>query len=738
MDAIKLTDKIEEVVIKNDLTSIASLLKNEYSISKSDELKKAISQIDEEGRLLKIGIVGRVKAGKSSLLNALVFDGEDILPKASIPMTAALTVLQYGDETKANVDFFTTEDIEDIKKDYLRYIQKLEETQTREFEKISKLKLKKEKKKELSDNDIEEVKKKAFSIAQREVKADDKLSSSYQQYEKIKNSGIDASELKKLKTIFADDAVELNNKLLEFVGADGKYMPFTKSVTLTLQQNNLKELQIIDTPGVNDPVSSREERTRELLKYCDVVLVVSPSGQFLSNEDIDLMDRITTKEGIKEIYVIASQVDNQLFGSEKDELLNKAIEKIGDKLTEQQKNILQGQKKQFPEIGNTFDSLIKNRVIISSSISFSMAKKYDNKTNWDENTQKVWENLTTNYKDFFSNKDTAISNLTKLANMDSIKKILKDVKSKKENILKEKKENFISTKQKALLEYKQTLQNDVKESIARVQNTDIDEIKKQKENMLTLKEKAVESVNESYLSVVEDLDIDLNDKLNDKVSSYFSSSRSDINNSEGMETDTWEESTSKWYNPLSWGSTTTKSKTYTTVKAGRVRESLEDLRDKLESTIEQDSKRYIKEWKKRLYKEIISTLRKEAGDEILEINIISKTIRSVLNSVNYPEITYQGNFPSSLKESGTLSGSYAERFLDNARDYLSDLKTRVKNDIKTYTSSLVNTLKSEDVAEHIFSKYTKEIEQLEKDIQNKELSLDRLNNILKQLENIND
>ena len=57
----------------------------------ANNLESGIDKIMEEGRDLRLGIVGEVKAGKSSFLNALIFDGEDILPKAPTPMTAALT-----------------------------------------------------------------------------------------------------------------------------------------------------------------------------------------------------------------------------------------------------------------------------------------------------------------------------------------------------------------------------------------------------------------------------------------------------------------------------------------------------------------------------------------------------------------------------------------------------------------------------------------------------------------------
>ena len=59
-----------------------------------------------ENKVLKIGVVGQVKAGKSSFLNSLFFDGENVLPRASTPMTAGLTVLEYGEENMFSIDYY--------------------------------------------------------------------------------------------------------------------------------------------------------------------------------------------------------------------------------------------------------------------------------------------------------------------------------------------------------------------------------------------------------------------------------------------------------------------------------------------------------------------------------------------------------------------------------------------------------------------------------------------------------
>ncbi|GAA7186371.1 hypothetical protein ID0440_03470 [Helicobacter pylori] len=155
----------------------------------------------------------------------------------------------------------------------------------------------------------EEILEKARRIAKNTLNEDTKLVSSYDQYEKMKKSGLLNTE-KLDPCIQANRLEELNQKLLQFVGADGKYMPHTKAVQISLNNPNLKDLEVIDTPGVNDPIASREERTKALLKDCDVVFIVSPFGQFLTDSDMDLFDRVSNKEGLQEIYFVGSQADS--------------------------------------------------------------------------------------------------------------------------------------------------------------------------------------------------------------------------------------------------------------------------------------------------------------------------------------------------------------------------------------------------------------------------------------------
>ena len=64
----------------------------------TDEQRREFEQkLDND--VLTIGVIGQMKAGKSTFLNAFVFE-RDVLPAATTPMTAALTVITYGQEEK--------------------------------------------------------------------------------------------------------------------------------------------------------------------------------------------------------------------------------------------------------------------------------------------------------------------------------------------------------------------------------------------------------------------------------------------------------------------------------------------------------------------------------------------------------------------------------------------------------------------------------------------------------------
>ncbi|GAA7608688.1 hypothetical protein HpMMM21_01280 [Helicobacter pylori] len=384
---------------------------SDNSVIKTEELEKTLKELQDTNRDLKVGIIGRVKAGKSSLLNALIFEGVEVLPKVATPMTASLTILKYANTLSAEVEFYSPKDIAELENEHERYV--------REFNRIVEEEIKKQKEKQSLSNRAkegvksfgkafgrnkseeaapkervlsdEEINKRAERIAKNTLNEDTKLVSSYDQCEKMKKSGSLNTE-KLDPCIQANSLEELNQKLLQFVGTDGKFMPCTKAVQISLNNPNLKDLEVIDTPGVNDPIVSREERTKALLKDCDVVFIVSPSNQFLTDSDMSLFDRVSNKEGLQEIYFVASQADSVVCGmsvaAKSDRHLPTALENAQKSLSSSLDKNMEALIQKYPNQREIFEKAIKNGVILTSGVCFSLYQDFKNKASWEREKEE--------------------------------------------------------------------------------------------------------------------------------------------------------------------------------------------------------------------------------------------------------------------------------------------------------------------------------------------------------------
>ena len=212
--------------------------------------------------VLTIGVIGQMKCGKSTFLNAFVFE-DDVLPSATTPMTAALSVITYGEEKKIVAEFYTPDEWAEQKMQAARSLD------------------------DVAGNALEESKVKA---AKELVEKSVKLGSSLENY------------LGKTQ----DDSFE---NLIEYVGADGKYISITKSVTIYYPKEYLKGVEIVDTPGFNDPIVSREERTKEFLKKADVVLLMLYAGRPFDATDRDILFKNVGQCGTGRVLVGINKYD---------------------------------------------------------------------------------------------------------------------------------------------------------------------------------------------------------------------------------------------------------------------------------------------------------------------------------------------------------------------------------------------------------------------------------------------
>lgn len=183
-----------------------------HAIGPTDDLARSFSLLDEEHRLLQIGVVGRVKAGKSSLLNALVFDGHAILPRAATPMTAALTTLTYGETFSAHVQFYDAADRANIEQNAARYRQRFKEEEARAADTLRQ-------RRQRNGQHVEDEQFRAdvHKAARRALQGEHTLVAAHDQWQSICECNLDLNTLDSLGQLEAADATSLARQLDEYV-----------------------------------------------------------------------------------------------------------------------------------------------------------------------------------------------------------------------------------------------------------------------------------------------------------------------------------------------------------------------------------------------------------------------------------------------------------------------------------------------------------------------------------------
>lgn len=244
---------------KNKLKSLA-LKAKDFGWIDENRCKELIDKLEKD--ILTIGVIGQMKCGKSTFLNSFVFE-DTVLPAATTPMTAALSVITYGEQKKVFAEFYTNDEWEEQKAQAARSL-----------------------------DDVA-----GDTMAESKIKAAKELVSK-------------ASRLGSyLKDCLGKTREDSFDNIIEYVGADGKYVSITKSVKIYYPKEYLKGVEIVDTPGFNDPIVSREERTKEFLKKADVVLMMLYAGRPFDATDRDIIFKNVSQCGIGKVLIGINKYD---------------------------------------------------------------------------------------------------------------------------------------------------------------------------------------------------------------------------------------------------------------------------------------------------------------------------------------------------------------------------------------------------------------------------------------------
>ncbi len=775
MNAQELIQKsalIEKVIEKQGLQEKAGPFISENAVIKTEELEKTLKGMQAENRGLKVGIIGRVKAGKSSLLNALIFEGKDVLPKAATPMTASLTILKYAQNLSAQAQFYDEQDMEELKKDHERYEKEFKEIVSEEVKKLeekqqSLLNKAKERLNKLSnmfsrnksDEEApkqkilspEEIRERAERKAKKELDEDEKLSASHDQYERMEKSGL--INPKDLETrIQADSLEELNQKLYQFVGKEGKFMHYTKAVQISLNNPNLKNLEIIDTPGVNDPIVSREERTKALLKECDVVFVVSPSNQFLTDSDMDLFDRVSNKEGIQRVYFVASQADSTVCAPSEVENsrhhLPTALENVQKSFSSQLNQVMEKLIQKYSNQRGIFEKAIKNGVILTSGVCFSMYQDFENRASWErekEEYQLAWENLTNDYPDAFNSDDKSKESLLFLSNMSAIKERLEKAAKEKEKIISQKLQKYLEAQANNLHNLITQLSQDLEKEKNRIKDADMGAITKQIEAYEKLSDKIEIEFRDAYEAFIFHFIKNIRDGLNETLTKAIQKAKAGTQNEEEEEC-----YTERVKQGGAWGSFKRNflwwadddagydevGRTRAVVKAGAVVDYLIEMHKICEKALNDSVGSFKIVFKKELYAKVFPVLRQIIrDDDLIDEVAFKKSVHAVTAEIKFGEFDY--TLPSEIgAKTDFLKGDGAVQFIQSVEKHLRDFEAETENDVKKYCTDLRKELEKQDFANGVLSKLKTDMQTLKNQVQNKEQSIAQLDAQIKALKGI--
>lgn len=601
-----------------------------------------VADFYRKDRKLNIGVIGQVKAGKSSFLNTMIFNGQHVLPRASTPKTATLTKIEYGETNSIEVMYYTPDEWQVIE----------------------------ERAKVNSDLQQYSVAREIINLAQ---------TNNIQPY----------TYLKKGKEVidFPNEA-ELMRELNEYVGENGKLTALVKYVVLKVNNEALKDICIVDTPGMNDPIASRTDKTKQFMEVCDVVFFLSRGSQFLDSADVELLTAQLPQKGVNRLVLISSRYDDTLLDTIYDcDSLREADLETKKELRREARN----------KISNSIDILRKRHTsesvlnaleackepIFISAMAQNMSRKEIDQYNEDE--QQVFENLN-------EHDDLDTTMLAFIGNVQEAQKVFNEVIEQKEQTLIEKANTFLPLAKQQLAKAIEDITTLQKRRLALLVEHDRVSLAHQKvamTNQIQNIKAATTNIFTDMFAKLETCKIDGKRELRQASQEY-----SNVRERTGTETSqrSYSVSTSKWYNPFSWGSSRTE---YYTVETHYqyldVSDALENLRNfgnDAVNTVEEALQETIDfhQLKRRLLTTVIENF--DTSSEYYDPAYFKLLTEKTIQAIELPVINI---------DISEYVQSMASGFSGEVRDASS--KAEMRNKLSSYISNLFDEISSQFVRE---------------------------------------
>ena len=239
--------------LKHNLENIINELKTDLTNKEIlGELENTNNYLNDQK--FSIGITGVMNAGKSTMLNALM--GREILGSAVVPETANLTIVKHNPTDNAKVYYWNEQEWDRIKK---------------------------------SASQLESMK--DFVEETNRIFGDN-----------LKNY---------IRPVSRFDEIDIKD-LSSYTSAEasGKKCNLVKYVELGSKLDFLSDgIEIVDTPGLDDPVIQREEITKEYISQCDMMIHLMNVSQSATLKDVEFIIDALLYQNISKLLVVITRAD---------------------------------------------------------------------------------------------------------------------------------------------------------------------------------------------------------------------------------------------------------------------------------------------------------------------------------------------------------------------------------------------------------------------------------------------
>ncbi|GAA8562883.1 hypothetical protein oki142_09490 [Helicobacter pylori] len=496
-----------------------------------------------------------------------------------------------------------------------------------------------------------------------------------------------------------------------------------------------------------------------MLKECDVVFIISPSGNFLTDSDMDLFERVSKKEGIQRVYFVGSQTDSAVCAPSEVENsrhhLPTALENVQKILSYSLNATMSLLKKKYPNQQEIFESAIKNGVILTSEVCYSMYQDFENQVSWErekEEYQLVWENLTDDYPDAFDSDDKSKESLLLLSNMGAIKERLEKAAKEKENIISQRLKEYLKSQANNLPSLVANLLEELESEKDRIKNADLKKISDQLKEYDKLASEIKDKSHEAYREYTGELLESIRKSLNSDLEKFIKAAKNSTTREKEEKTEYYTKRVKQdgffgdvkgffgdLFGEKSWGyDKVERSREITIVKAGAVVDYLEEMNRECQEILNKSVRTFESDFRKEIYQKVFPVLRGIIHDDsLIDERELKKSVDAITDKIKFKKFDYADKLPKKVANAtGMLKDDDAIEFMNAAERYVRDFTSQAHDDADTYVDGLRKNLLGQNFGSNLISKLVESAKDLKKQAENQQESLAQIDAQIKALKEI--